>query len=100
MTHSFLRCFHILQDVTLVPYSAPVIRTSYPHTDGGPHALPSLAEKGALMPDELTEPFECRERIKTKFLAHGIDPNEYSELVTDLMILIMDAPIARSERDE
>ena len=52
------------------------------------------------MPDELTEPFECRERIKTKFLAHGIDPNEYSELVTDLMILIMDAPIARSERDE
>ena len=68
--------------------------------DRGPHALPSLAEKGALMPDELTEPFDCRERIKTKLLAHGINPIEYSDLVTDLMILVMDAPIARSERDE
>jgi hypothetical protein len=52
------------------------------------------------MPDELHEPFECRETIKTKLLAHGIDPNEYSDLVTDLMILVMNWPIARSERDE
>jgi hypothetical protein len=52
------------------------------------------------MPDKLHEPFDCRETIKTKLLAHGIDPNEYSDLVTDLMILVMDGPVARSERDE
>jgi hypothetical protein len=89
-----------LQDVTLVPYSAIIPRTKHPNTDGRPHALPSLAEKGSLMPDNLNEPFECRERIKSKLLAHGIDPNEYSDLVTDLMILVMNWPIARPERDE
>ena len=67
---------------------------------GGLTPFLPLAEKGALTPDELHEPFECREKIKTKLLAHGIDPNEYSDLVTDLMILVMDGPIARSEPDE
>jgi hypothetical protein len=52
------------------------------------------------MPDKMNEMFECRDRIKTKLLAHGIDPNQYSDLVTDLMVLVMNWPSARSEGDE
>lgn len=47
------------------------------------------------MNDGVKELFECREKVKATLEAHGLDPTQHHELVTDLVLLVMNWPLSR-----